>query len=120
MLRPERPRQPEDSNVRRCPYPAFPPDARLRILEIGAGTANYTGALTASGLSVIALDRSPEMVEIGARKTSVRWILSDVPALPFRTRSLDAIAGVNVLHHLRALPATLAECKRVARLGIVL
>jgi SAM-dependent methyltransferase len=90
------------------------------VLEIGAGTANYTGALTASGLSVIALDRSPEMVEIGARKTSARWILSDVPALPFRPRSLDAVAAVNVLHHLRALPAALAECRRVARLGMVL
>ena len=90
------------------------------ILEIGAGTGNYTGALTASGMSVIALDRSPEMVEIGAHKTPARWILSDVHALSFRTRSLDAIAGVNVLHHLSALPAALAECRRVARLGMVL
>jgi ubiquinone/menaquinone biosynthesis C-methylase UbiE len=90
------------------------------VVEIGAGTGNYTGALTASGLSVIALDRSPEMVEIGAHKTSARWILSDVYALPLRTRSLDAITGVNVLHHLRALPAALAECRRVARLGMVL
>ena len=94
-------------------------DARS-VLEIGAGTGNYTGALTASGLSVIALDRSPEMVEIGAHKTSARWILADVPALPLRTRSLDAIAGVNVLHHLDALPAALSECRRVARLGVVL
>ena len=89
------------------------------VLEVGAGTGNYTGALTASGFSVIALDRSPEMVEIGARKTSAPWILSDVHALPFRTRSLDAIAGVNVLHHLHALPDALAEFRRVARLGMV-
>src|SRR5271163_1630305 len=34
------------------------------ILEIGAGTGNYTGALKASGFSVTALDRSPAMVEI--------------------------------------------------------
>ena len=90
------------------------------VLEIGAGTGNYTGALTSSGLSVIALDRSPEMVEIGAHKTSARWILAKVQALPLRTQSLDAIAGVNVLHHLPDLPAALVEFRRVARLGMVL
>jgi ubiquinone/menaquinone biosynthesis C-methylase UbiE len=90
------------------------------ILEIGAGTGNYTGALTASGFSVTALDRSPAMVEIGARKSRGRWILSDASALPLRMRSVDAIAGVNVLHHLPACPAALAEFRRVAHVGAVL
>jgi len=90
------------------------------VLEIGAGTGNYTGALAASGLSVIALDRSPAMVEIGAQKTFARWILSDAAALPLRTASVDAIAGVNILHHLSALPVALAEFRRVARAGAVL
>jgi ubiquinone/menaquinone biosynthesis C-methylase UbiE len=90
------------------------------VLEIGAGTGNYTGTLTAGGFSVIALDRSPEMVEIGATKTSARWILSDASVLPLRARSVDAIAGVNVLHHLDDLPAALAEFRRVARAGVVL
>lgn len=90
------------------------------ILEVGAGTGNYTGALIASGFSVTALDRSPAMVEIGARKTSGRWILSDASALPLRTRSVDAIAAVNVLHHFPACHAALAEFRRVARVGAVL
>jgi ubiquinone/menaquinone biosynthesis C-methylase UbiE len=94
-------------------------DARS-ILEIGAGTGNYTGSLTASGFSVTALDRSPAMVEIGAHKTSGRWILSDASALPLRMRSVDAIVGVNVLHHLPACPAALAEFRRVARVGAVM
>jgi ubiquinone/menaquinone biosynthesis C-methylase UbiE len=90
------------------------------VLEIGAGSGNYTAAFTASGFSVIALDRSPAMVEIGAQKTSARWIISDASALPLRTRSVDAIAGINVLHHLPALHAALAEFRRVARAGAVL
>jgi SAM-dependent methyltransferase len=90
------------------------------VLEVGAGTGNYTGALTASGFSVTALDRSPAMVEIGAHKTAARWILSDASALPLRTRSVDAIAAVNVLHHLAACPAALAEFRRVARIGAVM
>ncbi|MGA7870793.1 MAG: class I SAM-dependent methyltransferase [Candidatus Binatus sp.] len=90
------------------------------VLEVGAGTGNYTGALTASGFSVIALDRSPAMVEIGARKASARWILADASSLPLRPRSVDAVAGVNVLHHLPVLAAVLAEFRRVARAAAVL
>ena len=90
------------------------------VLEVGAGTGNYTGALTASGFSVTALDRSPAMVEIGAHKTAARWILADASALPLRTRSVDAIAAVNVLHHLPGCHAALAEFRRVARMGAVM
>ena len=90
------------------------------VLEIGAGTGNYTAALTASGFSMTAIDRSPAMVEIGAQKIAARWILSDASALPIRARSVDAIAGVNVLHHLPALHAALAEFRRVARAGAAL
>ncbi len=90
------------------------------VLEIGAGTGNYTAALSASGFSVTALDRSPAMVEIGAQKTFARWILSDASALPLRTRSVDAIAGINLLHHIPALRVALAEFRRVVRLGAVL
>ena len=90
------------------------------VLEIGAGTGNYTGELAANGLSMFALDRSLAMAKIGAQKTSARWILADAAALPFRRCALDAIVGVNVLHHLPALPAALAEFRRVARGGAVL
>ena len=90
------------------------------VLEIGAGTGNYTDALTKRGLSVVALDRSPAMIEIGADKTSAHWILSDASSIPLRTRSVDAIVAVNALHHLSALPAALAEFRRVARVGAVL
>ena len=82
--------------------------------------AHYTAALTAAGFSMTAIDRSPAMVEIGAQKTAGRCILSDASALPLRARSVDAIAGVNVLHHLPALHAALAEFRRVARAGAAL
>ena len=90
------------------------------VLEIGAGTGNYTRALVKSGLSVIAIDRSPAMAKIGARKAPAHWILADGDTLPFGRRSIDAIAGVNVLHHLPALDAALSEFRRVVRVGAVL
>src|SRR5215472_2410403 len=90
------------------------------VLEVGAGTGNYTAALTASGFCMTALDRSLAMAEIGAHKTSARWLWADATALPLRRCSSDAIAGVNVLHHLAAPAAGLAEFRRVARAGAVL
>ena len=90
------------------------------VLEIGAGTGNYTRALAMSGLSVIAIDRSPAMAEIGARKAPAQWILADGDTLPFAKRSIDAVTGVNVLHHLSALAAALSEFRRVTRVGAVL
>jgi SAM-dependent methyltransferase len=90
------------------------------VVEIGAGTGNYTGALGAGGFSLIALDHSPAMVEIGARKRSARWILAEALLLPFHARSVDAVVAVNLLHHLDVLAAALAEFRRVARAGAVL
>jgi SAM-dependent methyltransferase len=89
------------------------------VLEIGAGTGNYTRALAASGLSMLAIDRSPAMAQIGARKAPAHWVLADGDTLPFGKRSIDAVTGVNVLHHMPALEAALAEFRRVARLGAV-
>ena len=90
------------------------------VLEIGAGTGNYTRALAKSGLSVIAIDRSAAMAAIGAQKAHAHWILADGDLLPFGKRSIDAVTGVNVLHHLPALEAALSEFRRVARAGAVL
>jgi SAM-dependent methyltransferase len=89
------------------------------VLEIGAGTGNYTRALGTNGLSMIAIDRSAAMVEIGARKAPAHWILADGDSLPFGKRTIDAVTGVNVLHHLPALEAALSEFRRVARAGAV-
>jgi SAM-dependent methyltransferase len=91
-----------------------------RVLELGAGTGNYTRALDAHGYSVVALERSPAMIAIGASKMRADWIVADAGRLPLRANSVDAIVGVNVLHHLDDLAATLAECRRIARAGVVL
>ena len=90
------------------------------VLEIGAGTGNYTAALTASGFSVTALDRSPAMVEIGAQQDlgaldSFRRVGSAAAhALRGRDRRRQRAASSS-----RAA-AALAEFRRVARVGAVL
>ena len=90
------------------------------VLGIGAGTGNYTRALASSGCSMIAIARSTARAEISAQKAPAYWILADAEALPFAKRSIDAVAGINVLRHFTALEAAFSEFRRVARAGAVL
>ncbi|HYL58477.1 MAG TPA: methyltransferase domain-containing protein [Candidatus Acidoferrales bacterium] len=94
-------------------------DARS-VLEIGAGTGNYSRALVASGFSLTAVDREPAMLAVGAAKATASWIVADALHLPLPDRSFDAAVAVNVLHHLPDLGCALAELRRVARRGAVM
>ncbi len=90
------------------------------VLEIGAGTGNYTAALAARGFQVVAGDRSAPMIDRGRAKVGARWLIFDALKLPLKDSSCDAAAAVNVLHHLGDLGAALAELRRVVRTGAVL
>jgi SAM-dependent methyltransferase len=90
------------------------------VLEIGAGTGNYSAAIAASGFALTAVDREPAMVAIGAAKAPASWIVADALHLPLLARSFDAAVAVNVLHHLPDLDRALAELRRVARCGAVM
>lgn len=101
-------------------------DAGLRslgarsVLEIGAGTGNYTRELAAGRFDTVALDVSAGMIAIGRAKADVRWIRADAGGLPFSPGAVDAAAAVNVLHHLEDLPRALGEIRRVVRRGAVM
>lgn len=90
------------------------------VLEIGAGTGNYSASLVANGFAVTAIDREPAMVAIGATKAPGNWIVADAADLPLRARSFDAAVAVNVLHHLPDLDRALASFRRVVRRGAVM
>lgn len=90
------------------------------VLEIGAGTGNYTRELGSNGITVTALDRSAAMVDCGRAKAAARWVLGDGLALPFRSAAFEAVTAVNVLHHLPNLARALSEMRRVVTRGIAL
>jgi SAM-dependent methyltransferase len=90
------------------------------VLEIGAGTGNYTAAIAARGFEITAGDRSAPMIDRGRAKARARWMIFDALNLPFKDGCVDAAVGVNVLHHLGEPAAALAELRRVVRTGAVL
>jgi SAM-dependent methyltransferase len=79
---------------------AFEP--RGRVLEIAAGTGQWTGILAEFADDLVATDASPEMLDINRAKVgeraNVTWRVADAFALP-ETRDRDVVAFGFFLSH---------------------
>jgi ubiquinone/menaquinone biosynthesis C-methylase UbiE len=87
--------------------------AGCRAVDIGSGTGVVAQAATASGATVVPVDRSLEMIEQGF---AARAVAGDVLALPFGAGEFDVALAGFLLNHLPPVPA-LAEMARVTRMG---
>jgi SAM-dependent methyltransferase len=72
--------------------------AGQEVLDVGAGTGNFTIACAREGASVVASDISPGMVERGRARTEaegfdVEWVEADVEALPFEDGRFDCVGS---------------------------
>ncbi|WP_405475547.1 class I SAM-dependent methyltransferase [Streptomyces canus] len=97
-----------------------------RVLDAGCGTGRALPPLRAavgpSGV-VVGADLTPAMLEAAVRAGRNRdgqLLLSDVAALPLRSRSLDAVFGAGLISHLPRPAENLRELARVVRPGGVL
>jgi phosphatidylethanolamine/phosphatidyl-N-methylethanolamine N-methyltransferase len=94
---------------------------RARVLEIAAGTGLVTLELARAASTLVATDRSPEMLDVlrgrihtaGLHNVEVKD--ADAVALPFPDRSFDGVVAANVLHLLPDPGRALAEIRRVLR-----
>ncbi len=92
-----------------------------RVLDIGAGLGFDSHRLHLKGAEVTALEFSPLLAEAGRKSfPHVRWFGGFSHALPFRTGSFDAVFCNAALHHMRDIPAAIAEGLRVLRPGGVM
>lgn len=91
-------------------------DGAARVLEVGCGTGHWLAEMAPGAGFVCGLDRSRGMLE-QARPTGVPLLHGDACALPFRSRSFDAVVCVNALHHFPAPRRFVAEAARVLRRG---
>lgn len=100
-------------------------DARgLTILEYGCGDGENTVALAKRGAGrVIALDISPDLVEIARRRlaangvtSGVEFVVGSAHDVPLADESVDVVFGMAILHHLD-LRLAAREVRRVLRTG---
>lgn len=89
-----------------------------RLLEVGAGTGQDSSFFASEGLSVVATDLSPAMVEY-CREKGLDARVVDVLALDFPPASFDAVYSVNCLLHVPNvdLPRALSTIAAVLRPG---
>jgi SAM-dependent methyltransferase len=88
-----------------------------QVLEVGCGQGELARRLGEElGISVVAIDQSPRMVEI-ARGRGVDARVGDVQALPFDDASFDVVVAAWMLYHVPDLDRGIAELARVLRPG---
>jgi SAM-dependent methyltransferase len=89
-----------------------------RVLELGAGTGQDSAYFRDEGLTAVATDLSPAMVE-HCRAKGIEAHVMDFLHLAFPASSFDAAYALNCLLHVpnRDLPAVLAAIRTVLRPG---
>lgn len=91
----------------------------MTVLELGCGTGYFTSELVRSGAEIVAIDVSPELLQLARAQHSapnVRYELQNAYAMSYPGASFDSVVGSSVLHHLEIQPA-LREIHRVLKPG---
>jgi ubiquinone/menaquinone biosynthesis C-methylase UbiE len=75
------------------------------IVDLPCGTGRFTGHLARAGYQVVGGDISIEMMQQAARQPAVQhtniagYVRADAEALPFATKSVDALMSIRFLFH---------------------
>jgi SAM-dependent methyltransferase len=91
----------------------------MTILEVGCGTGSFTRELARSGAEVVAIDVSPELLEIARANCSapnVQYQIQNAYALSYSQGVFDSVVGSSVLHHLE-IEAAIRDMYRVLKPG---
>jgi SAM-dependent methyltransferase len=96
--------------------------AGQEVLDVGAGTGNFTLVCAREGASVVASDLSPGMIERGRARTEaegfdVEWVEADVEALPFEDGRFDCVGSTFGAFIAPRPDVAAAEMFRVVRPG---
>jgi SAM-dependent methyltransferase len=91
----------------------------VTVLELGCGTGYFTRALARSGADIVAIDVSPDLLEIARANCSapnVRYEIQNAYKMSYPDAVFDFVVGSSVLHHLE-IEAALREIYRVLKPG---
>src|SRR5438046_4176668 len=92
----------------------------MSVLELGCGTGYFTRELARSGADVVAIDVSPERLEIAKANCSapnVRYEMQNAYELSYPDAVFDSVVVSSVFHHLE-IEAAVREIYRVFIVGV--
>lgn len=87
------------------------------ILDIGAGTGNYSCALARLGYCMVAIEPSATMRKQAKEVRGVRWVTASAERLPLADGRAEGAICVLAIHHFANVRAALSEMRRVVRSG---
>jgi len=87
------------------------------VLDVGAGTGNYSNALAAMGYNVRAVEPSKVMREQAGPSPRVTWLSGSAESIPLPDGSVDGLIATLAIHHFPDLSAAVAEMWRVGGKG---
>jgi ubiquinone/menaquinone biosynthesis C-methylase UbiE len=106
--------------VREVALEALEVKSGSRAADVGAGTGFMTEALLDRGLTVVAVDESPEMLSVLRRKladAAVDCRVCDGQSLPLEDESVDYAVANMYLHHVSSPADAISEIMRIVRPG---
>lgn len=90
--------------------------AGARVLDIGCGEGYGVALLAARARFVVGLDYSEGTVRHARdryRAAPATWVVADAQRLPFRTRSFDVVASLQVIEHFTDTASHVTDVARV-------
>ncbi len=96
------------------------PKKEQQVLDIGAGTGNYSLWLARKGLNVTAIDQSVEMMKYAKEKAeneglTIKWMLEDAHILPFENEQFDLVISITAIEFMDQPQKVLMEAMRVLK-----
>ena len=96
-------------------------DPDVVVGDLGCGSGRLAATIAPYARSVVAVDSSPEMLEVARARLSgfgnVQIVQGRIEELPLESASLDLALVVHLLHHVQDPAAALGEVARVLRPG---
>ena len=79
------------------------------IIDIGAGTGNYTNKLADYGFRVDAIEPSTLMIDQAEKHSKVRWIESSAENFDLQKNSYDGAISTLAIHHFNSIETSLSN-----------
>lgn len=98
-------------------HAALWPAGGSKLLDVAAGTGNYSAALAQRGWRITSVEPSAVMLNQRKKSCGIDWVASYAEDLPIQSHSMDAVVCVSALHHLADRKQALSEMNRVVGHG---
>jgi ubiquinone/menaquinone biosynthesis C-methylase UbiE len=89
------------------------------LVDIGAGSGNYSNTIADKGKLVYAIEPSIKMLSQRNYNANVKWIQATAEHIPIKNNSVDGIFVVLALHHFQSIKKASYEFDRICRNGSV-